>query len=211
MRWKLANGGVVTSPKQPTYKDFDQIICSSCDANQYQYTYMEIYIVNPSTFTKRKSYNGELYLMATPVARRNKHRPYRGKTINCIHLSALHSGYNLIELYEDDMDGWIRDNVNLRNRGPSGNPWDPESHTATMRRTILADLVLGENGEKQHGYIYRGKLFYGYNDDYDRDEYVRDKVIVSIWRWNGRHGGRKHMRRIASSEPVDTYLTYLEI
>ena len=216
MRFKLANGGIIASSKQPLQKrDFDRIECEECEANQRAYTSIIVSIVNPSTHTLRKAHNGQLYLMITPVSRNNKLRPFKGKMTNNILLGDMHTGMNTFSFEQNDMDGWQRDNVKINQvfkhrYKRDGNPWEPDSHQPKDWKTKISGLAVGEgdsfNGA--HGCVYDGKLMYGCGPN-GEVTCVKDRIIVSVWRGNDNFCA-KHFRLMFVSQEFDVYLTFEE-
>lgn len=108
MKFKLANGNVVASCKQPVrFKDFDRLVVDYIEGDTTSITDCSIKLYNPTTHTMRKCHNGEVYISITPESR------YIGQ-VSLLHLphnyfqleGELNHGLNDISQSFDSSDIW---------------------------------------------------------------------------------------------------------
>lgn len=204
MRWKLANGGVIASTKQPVkHRDFDRLVVNSISGNETDITDVSIMLYNPSTHTRRKCHSNELYISITPSSR------YIGQ-VALIHLphnyylvsGDLQTGMNDISNQFDYSDNW-RDGL----RGDYHDDGRAYCKKISLDRLINPTFYTDyfELCECQRPKSDPGDPYYVVvkHDPWDVSD-MTDAVNVVLW----KGPCRKHKKRISKIARIDVDRQY---
>ena len=111
MRFRLANGNVVASTKQPLKKDFDVLIIDYVMCDETSLVDASISLLNPSSHLLRLAHSGRLSMTITPEQRFNSRHKYKGLNTNYYRIDELNPGWNYLDSYIDFGQEFVRDNV----------------------------------------------------------------------------------------------------
>ena len=205
MRWKLANGGVIASSKQPLqHKDFDKLVVDYIECDEYGLTDQSIRLLNPSTNVIRKCHNGELYVSITPVSRAGGQAFYRQLPVNYYKIVAeLENGWNdlsysftINEFYRNGVRGDIQDGEGF-------------GHKCTIDRLLHPEDYEDYFDEAECHYPISegGGVYYEWVEHHSSPRWrasVKDQMSVVLWK--GPH--RKHLKKLSKTITVNVDRNY---
>lgn len=196
MKWKLANGGLVTCAKQPTKKDFNKLIVDYIEGDELSLIDWSIKILNPSSNLIKKCHNGELYISLTPVGRSGsqaflRHLPdnyYKIEDELVNGLNDISDSFEIIDFKRDAVRG------------------DTSDGEGFGHKVILNRLINPSDYDDYFDYSWNGREYchVDHNSSSKWHTHTKDQITVCLWK--GPY--RKHLRKLTEEITVDVDKDY---
>ncbi len=206
MRWKLANGNVVASSKQPIrFRDFDRLVVDYIECDTTGITDQAITLFNPTTHTIRKCHNGEVYISITPRSR------YIGQA------QLLHLPYNYYKIESELQHGinYLSDMIDCSDFRRNGLRGDYEEDGVAYSKKVSIDRLM--NPHDYDDYFYWAQCQYPRSEGggyyYQKVDHqtssgwhsVNDKMRVALWKGPCRKHGERLLTRIIDIDVDKNY------